>query len=129
MPFRVGALIPRRVAVGSLPEAQSYLPEAQWYRNPEAAGQPPLQAERATRDHSWEGGAIGAASLGLLALAFGAGSCNGDSGTRNCTYPLIGGFFVGALIGGVAGLFIGSGIPKGNPDSVEVKGTDGDADS
>lgn len=67
-------------------------------------------------DHRWEGAAIGAVGLGLPLLLLTAGLCNSDSGTRNCTYPVVLGTLSGVLIGGTVGLFIGSGIPKKTSD-------------
>jgi hypothetical protein len=75
-------------------------------------------------DYRWEGGAIGALVLGGLALGLAAGMCNSDSGTKSCTGPVVGSFLVGALVGGVSGLFVGSSIPKGEPDSLQAEATE-----
>lgn len=70
------------------------------------------------RDHRWEGAAVGAAGLGLALLALTAGLCNSDSGTRSCTYPIVGATITGAVVGGTLGLFIGSAVPKEGKDSL-----------
>lgn len=72
----------------------------------------PLLVTQTHNDYRWEGLAIGAIGLGILGAVFGAGLCDSDSGARNCTYAVIGGAAVSALIGGVTGGFIGSTIPK-----------------
>jgi hypothetical protein len=79
-----------------------------------------LNAElrRATRPSHWlTGGLIGAAVLGAGGLALAAGLCNEDSGTDNCTGPIIGSALVGAGLGFTIGALIGGQIPKDAPAS------------
>jgi hypothetical protein len=104
-------------AVGRiLPGLDSRKP--QWFQ----ASQHLADSTREHSDHRWEGGAIGALGLGTLALAVAAAGCNDpDSGATSCTGPVIGSFLVGAVVGGVTGLFIGSSIPKGESDSVAAE--------
>ena len=76
------------------------------------------ELRRATRPNHWlAGGLIGAALLGAGGLALAAGLCNEDSGTDNCTGPIIGSALVGAGLGFTIGALIGGQIPKDAPAS------------
>lgn len=96
VPSSIGMLMPRRLP----------------------AGEPERQSAAAMRDHRWEGAAIGAAGAGLLGLALAAGVCQGNNEGRSCTSPAVSGFMIGAALGGLAGLFVGTTIPKQDADSV-----------
>ena len=65
------------------------------------------------QDYRWEGLIIGAAALGLAAGAVGYGLCSeSESNDSHCIGNAIGGFFVGGIVGGTLGLFIGRVVPK-----------------
>ena len=72
----------------------------------------PIRAFGDSRDHRWEGLAIGAISVGLVGVVMADALCTPDSGTDSCAGPVIGTGVVGALIGGVIGGMVGLGIPK-----------------
>ncbi|HWN20013.1 MAG TPA: hypothetical protein VNO19_13970 [Gemmatimonadales bacterium] len=73
----------------------------------------------ASRDYRWEGGAIGALLVGALGYRYASATCDGDSGTgQSCLGHDLTRIAMGALVGGVTGLFIGSSIKKG-PDSAQ----------
>ena len=72
----------------------------------------------ATRPNHWlAGGLIGAAVLGAGGLALAAGLCNEDSGTDDCTGPIIGSALVLAGLGFTIGALIGGQLPKDAPAS------------
>jgi hypothetical protein len=74
------------------------------------------ELRRATRPSHWlAGGLIGGALLGAGGLAFTAGMCNEDSGSDNCTRPIIGSALVGAGLGFTIGALIGGQIPRDVP--------------
>jgi hypothetical protein len=76
--------------------------------------QPRVNAVVAPRDYRWEGGAIGALLVGALGYRYASATCDGDSGTgQSCLGHDLTRVAMGALVGGVAGLFIGSSIKKG----------------
>ena len=70
-----------------------------------------LQLRRAP-DHRWTGLMVGAAILGGLGVAIGAGACDSDSGSSNCAGAAIVGGLAGATLGGVLGGFIGGAIER-----------------
>ena len=70
-----------------------------------------------SRDYAVEGGIAGAAVLGLLGLTFAASACDSDNTNDSCLYTVVGTTLVTGLIGGVAGLFIGSAIEKSAPEA------------
>lgn len=63
-------------------------------------------------DYRWEFGIAGAALLGHTGAVAANAACNPDSTSRNCVGPVVGTAAVGALVGGVVGLFVGAGIEK-----------------
>jgi uncharacterized membrane protein YeaQ/YmgE (transglycosylase-associated protein family) len=60
-----------------------------------------------------EGGLIGAGVLGLAGALMAASLCNSDSGTDDCTGPVIMTSAVGAGVGMVVGSLIGAGKSRG----------------
>lgn len=63
-------------------------------------------------DYRWEFGIAGAALLGIAGAVSANAACNPDTTSGSCVGPVVGTGAVGALVGGVAGLFIGAGIDK-----------------
>jgi hypothetical protein len=104
VPAEVGGLIPETTGITDLDSVLEDQPAADTIATVKRG------------NHTWEGGAIGATSLGLLSLMRSRALCNDNVANRNCTSMLVGGFVMGALVGGVGGLFIGSGIPKHGPE-------------
>lgn len=84
-----------------------------------AAPERRIDSVAVARDHRWAGGAFGAIIVGALGYRYARATCNGDSGSRSCAGHNLSRIAMGILVGGVAGLFIGSSIPKQNPDSTQ----------
>jgi len=71
-----------------------------------------------TRDHRWEGFAIGALVLGAGGAIAGSQLCHlSDSADQHCVRTAIGLGLLGALAGGIIGGLIGGSIPKVPSDS------------
>jgi len=94
--------------IGPTPAAVS----SRLYEVPIADTRPGLRVFGDSRDHRWEGLAIGASVLGIMGILMADALCTPDSGTDSCAGPMIGAGAVGALMGGIIGGFIGSAIPK-----------------
>ncbi len=99
--------------IGPTPAAVS----SRLYEVPVADTRPGLRVFGDSRDHRWEGLAIGASVFGIVGVLMADALCTPDSGTDSCTGPVIGAGAVGALVGGVIGGFIGSAIPKRGSDA------------
>lgn len=64
-------------------------------------------------NHWVEGAAVGGILTGLFAGAMVNGLCrSSDSGNTNCSGATLGGFAMGALVGGTVGALIGGAFPK-----------------
>jgi hypothetical protein len=101
--------------IGPTPAAVSPL----LYEIPASDARPELRVFGDSRDHRWEGLAIGASVFAIVGILMADALCTPDSGTDNCTGPVIGAGLVSAVVGGVLGGFIGSAIPKRGGDSRE----------
>lgn len=70
----------------------------------------PVLTKRA--DYRWEFGIAGAALLGLAGAVAASAACNPDTASGSCVGPVVGTGAVGALVGGVIGLFVGAGVER-----------------
>jgi hypothetical protein len=61
------------------------------------------------RDYGWEGLVIGAGVVGVAGALLLHGTCEEN---ESCTGPTVGGFALGAVVGGTTGGLIGANIPK-----------------
>ncbi|MEA2725451.1 MAG: hypothetical protein QOH59_3222 [Gemmatimonadales bacterium] len=96
-----------------------FMPEARPAARLDAEADRGVIAVVASGDYRWEGGAIGAVLVGALGYRYARATCNGDSGTgQSCLGHNVTRIAMGALVGGVTGLFIGSAIKK-SPDSAQ----------
>ena len=81
---------------------------------PHALGNLRTSIFRSAKDHRWEGLAVGAIALGAVGAILGNRLCadNNSAGASGCLGSTVGVGLVGATVGGVFGIFIGSAIPK-----------------
>jgi hypothetical protein len=76
---------------------------------------PSLSDATRTRDHRWEGLAVGAALVGVSMGVVGHDLCKSDSQNRSCFGTTVGFTLLGATVGGVVGGFLGRMFPKHDP--------------
>lgn len=85
-----------------------------------------LDTTTARPETHWATGAIiGGAALGLFTGWFTAGRCSeSDSGTHDCVPSAIGGFLMGAAVGGALGAFIGARFTKHPQPAAAASGSE-----
>ena len=96
-------------------------PQFRLHEIPAPDTRPELRVFGDSRDHRWEGLAIGASVFGILGILMADALCNADSTSESCAGGVIMSGVVGAVVGGVLGGFIGSAIPKRGSDPADER--------